>query len=481
MKNGLNFKNESMKNLYLLIALFPGAIALPLKAQDILFECGDLVESEICEATTNVLSDFFLSFEADRAEEVRLVYLADPPINQFAEFWRGRRAEQNLNKQRFFESLDRHKTEKLSEGWRWEVQYVHHHIFRQAGDLISAQFHSLGIIELIDANGISLGNYIVEIEGVVRSANDYQILSIKQGSIDDFSKSTGLELSYIQADIFHRDRRSSGMILGITAGASVLEMEHFDTDFSPNELLAGISFEWFPNNGNFGISAGARFHRADYEFSSGSFGVNSSSREDIQIADISNSLGESLNTNNQSWNYKVGSYQLESTQSLIAIPVSLNYRIFDNDQLSLIFGLHYTFQMRSINVHRESLNNSTIDLLVDGKSFNSGSYNDKLLPIVGDFGTLSLEDRVEAWTDQNHWIGAGISLRYKFGDHMAIGLNLSAEADLEALSGDPDDEFIFENLDYNVSGQSGKINFPLRSQYYNTRRYMIGFGIYYFL
>lgn len=470
-----------MKYIYILMVLMLAVFIQPLKSQDIFHECGDLVNPEICEATVEVLTDFLLSFEAQTADEVGLVYLADPPVRDFTEFWRGRRAEQNLSKQQFYESLDRHKREKLTDGWRWELQYIHHHVFRQDGDLIAAQFHSLGIIERIDHRGISRGNYVIEIEGVVRSANDYQILSIKQGSIDDFSKSTGLELSYIQADIFHRDRRSSGMILGITAGASVLEMEHFDTDFSPNELLAGISFEWFPNNGNFGISAGGRFHRADYEFSSGSFGVNSSSREDIQIADISNSLGESLNTNNQSWNYKVGSYQLESTQTLIAIPVSLNYRILDNDQLSLIFGLHYTFQMRSINVHRESLNNSTIDLLVDGKSFNSGSYNDKLIPIVGDFGTLSLEDRIEAWVEQSHWLGAGISFRYKFGDHMAIGLNLSAEADLEALSGDPDDEFIFENLDYNVSGQSGKINFPLRSQYYNTRRYMIGLGIYYFL
>lgn len=481
MKNGLNFKNDSMKYIYLLIALILGAISLPLKAQDIISECADLVAPEICEATSDVLSDFFLSFEADRAEEVQLVYLADPPVNDFTEFWLGRRGDQNLSKQQFFESLDRHKAEKLSEGWRWEVQYVHHHIFREDGDLISAQFHSLGVIERIDPNGISRGNYIIEIEGRVPRENDYQIRSIRRGNIEDFTTSTGVEVQYAQIDIFRRDRGISGMALGIAAGTAVLEMEHFDGDFSPNELFAGLSIEWFPSDGNFGFSAGARFHRADYEFSSGSFEVNSSSRDDIQIADISNSLGESLNTNNQSWNYKVGSYQLETTQSLIAVPISLNYRILDSDQLSLLFGLHYTFQMRSIDVHRESLINSIIDLEVDGKSFNAGSYNNQLLPIVGNFGDLSKEDRVESWTDQNHWIGLGVSLRYKLGNHMAIALNISAEANLEVLTGDVAEEHVFESLNYQVNGESGSIDFPVRAGYYDARRYMVSLGAFYYL
>lgn len=470
-----------MKNVLIILIIFFVSFPKMLPAQDIFFNCGDLVESRICDLTTEVLNDFFLSFNAKQAEEVRLVYLADPPVNQFTEFWRGRRAEENLSKQQFYQSLDRYKKEKLSNGWRWELEYVHHYIFRDAGDLISAQFHSLGIIEQIDPNGISRGRYIIEIEGLVRSANDYQILSIKQGSIDDFSSRTALEVTYAQNEIFRRDRRSSGMSIGLLAGASVMELEHWDTDFSPNEMFAGLSFEWFPNNGSIGVSAAARYHRADYEFATKQYEHNFSSRQDVQIINVSNSLGENINTGNQEWKYRADAYRLESSQSLIAVPVGVNYRLVQSEKFSLILGLHYTFQLRNITVNREIISNASIALQVEGKAYHSDQYDNQLLPIIGNFGDLSLDDRMETWSDPTHWVGGAISLRYSFGDHVALALNMGAEFDLEVLSGKSEKEYERLSMDYHASGQSGKIDFPLRSQFYNSRRYMVSLGIHYFL
>lgn len=470
-----------MKYIYQLHTLLLLVSFLPIKAQNIVSDCKGIVDSELCEEAAAVLNDFFRSFEADNVEDVLLVYLADPPVNEFTDFWRGRRAKHNLTKQQFFESLDKHKQDRFASGWKWELKYIHHYIFRDPGDLVNAQFHSLVIIDIIDANGIRQGEHIVEIKGRVRSDIEYQILSIRPGSIEDFSNYAGLDIGYVQTDIFRTDRESSGLFFGTLGGFSLLEMKHLTADLSPKEWFAGLSFEWFPSDKKIGVSTGLRFHRAQYNFYAEGLEHIQSSREDIQIYNITNSSNNTLNSDNQIWTYKASNYELQSTQSLLAIPVSMNYRILESNKFSLIFGLHYTYQIRTVKTHRESLLNSTVDLLVDGKSFNSDRYNNQLLPLVGSFGDSALNDRLESWLSHTHLLGAGLSFRYMFGRHLVFALNLSAEADLKSFDNNLVDKLSLQSLQYSVDGESGSIDFPLRSYILAAGRYMIGFGVYYVL